>query len=411
MQLGTKYSRDSSYSLYIVFTIVPSRNSAVTLGTYIFHMEIEQIKYWLAFNRTSGIGRARFQRLESHFDSMEAAWSANAAELRAAGLDRRTIRAIVDSRRTVDPDVEADKLLRSGVRALTWHDDEYPAQLKEIYDLPPLLYIRGTLLPEDACSVAVVGTRNPSHYGRQVAEQIVYDIARAGVTIVSGLARGIDGMAHRVTLDAGQRTIAVLGSGLDNIYPPEHTNLSEQIANNGVLLSEYAPGTKPDPRNFPRRNRIMSGMTLGTLVIEASGKSGALITARQALEESREVFAVPGSIFSKNSEGTNRLIKRGEAKLVTSYEDVLEELNLTAVERQIEMAALFPEDDDEANLLRYITFDPVHVDEVCRSSGRTASDVSSTLAMMELKGLVKQVGGMNYVRMREASGEHSASAV
>ena len=374
-------------------------------------MEIEQIKYWLAFNRISGIGRARFQRLESHFDSMEAAWSASAAELRAAGLDRRAVSAVVDGRRAVDPDAEADILLRSGVRALTWHDDEYPAQLKEIYDLPPLLYLRGTLLPEDARSVAVVGTRNPSHYGRQVAEQMVYDIARAGVTIVSGLARGIDGIAHRVTLDAGQRTIAVLGSGLDNIYPREHTNLSEQVVDNGALLSEYPLGTKPDPRNFPRRNRIMSGMTLGTLVIEAGSKSGALITAQQALEENREVFAVPGSVFSKNSEGTNRLIRKGEAKLVTSYEDVLEELNLTAVERQIEMAALFPEDDDEADLLRYITFDPVHVDEVCRSTGRTAPDVSSTLAMMELKGLVKQVGGMNYVRMREVSGEYSASAV
>ncbi|MDE2688862.1 MAG: DNA-processing protein DprA [Chloroflexota bacterium] len=374
-------------------------------------MEIEQIKYWLALNRTSGIGRARFQRLESYFDSMEAAWSAGAAELRAAGLDRRAVRAVVDGRRTVDPDAEADRLLRSGVRALTWHDDEYPARLKEIYDLPPLLYVRGTLHPEDARSVAVVGTRNPSHYGREVAEQMVYDIACAGVTIVSGLARGVDGIAHRVTLDAGQRTIAVLGSGLDIIYPPEHTNLSEQIADNGALLSEYPLGTKPDSRNFPRRNRIMSGMTLGTLVIEAGGKSGALITARQALEENREVFAVPGRISSENSKGTNKLIRKGEAKLVTSYEDVLEELNLTAVERQIEMAALFPEDDDEADLLRYITFDPVHVDEVCRSTGRTASDVSSTLAMMELKGLVKQVGGMNYVRMREVSDEYSASAV
>ncbi|MCY3638175.1 MAG: DNA-processing protein DprA [Chloroflexi bacterium] len=367
--------------------------------------------YWLALNRTSGIGRARFQRLESYFDSMEAAWWAGAAELRAAGLDRRAVRAVVDGRRTVDPDAEADRLLRSGVRALTWHDDEYPARLKEIYDLPPLLYVRGTLHPEDARSVAVVGTRNPSHYGREVAEQMVYDIARAGVTIVSGLARGVDGIAHRVTLDAGQRTIAVLGSGLDIIYPPEHTNLSEQIADNGALLSEYPLGTKPDSRNFPRRNRIMSGMTLGTLVIEAGGKSGALITAQQALEENREVFAVPGRISSENSKGTNKLIRKGEAKLVTSYEDVLEELNLTAVERQIEMAALFPEDDDEADLLRYITFDPVHVDEVCRSSGRTAPDVSSMLAMMELKGLVKQVGGMNYVRMREVSDEYSASAV
>ena len=374
-------------------------------------MELEQLKYWLAFNKVRGIGRVRFKLLENHFDSMEAAWSASEAELRAAGLDRRTIRSVADGRQKFDPDAEAELLLKSGVRAFTWHDDDYPAQLKEIYDLPPLIYVKGNLTPDDERSVAVVGTRNPSHYGRQVAEQLVYDIASAGVTIVSGLARGVDGIAHRIALDAGQRTIAVLGSGVDIIYPREHTSLSERIAENGALISELTLGTRPDARNFPRRNRIMSGMTLGTLVIEAGARSGALITARQALEENREVFAVPGSIFSPNSEGTNRLIRESAAKLVTACEDVLEELNLSAVAQQIEMAALFPEDENEAELLRYITFDPVHVDDVCRSSGRSAPDVSSTLAMMELKGLVRQVGGMNYVRLREVSGEYSVSAV
>ena len=374
-------------------------------------MELEQLKYWLAFNKVRGIGRVRFKLLENHFDSMEAAWSASESELRAAGLDRRTIRSVADGRQKFDPDAEAELLLKSGVRAFTWHDDDYPAQLKEIYDLPPLIYVKGNLTPDDERSVAVVGTRNPSHYGRQVAEQLVYDIASAGVTIVSGLARGVDGIAHRIALDAGQRTIAVLGSGVDIIYPREHTSLSERIAENGALISELTLGTRPDARNFPRRNRIMSGMTLGTLVIEAGARSGALITARQALEENREVFAVPGSIFSPNSEGTNRLIRESAAKLVTACEDVLEELNLSAVAQQIEMAALFPEDENEAELLRYITFDPIHVDDVCRSSGRSAPDVSSTLAMMELKGLVRQVGGMNYVRLREVSGEYSVSAV
>ena len=374
-------------------------------------MEIEQLKYWLAFNRVRGIGRVRFKLLETYFDSMEAAWAASEAELRAAGLDRRTIRAVADGRRQIVPDNEAEKLLKSSVSAFTWHDDDYPARLKEIYDLPPLIYVKGSLTPDDERSVAVVGTRNPSHYGRQVTEQMVYDIAGAGVTIVSGLARGVDGIAHRAALDAGQRTIAVLGSGLDIIYPREHANLSERIVENGALVSEHALRARPDARNFPRRNRIMSGMTLGTLVIEAGLRSGALITARQALEENREVFAVPGSIFSPNSEGTNRLIRESAAKLVTTCEDVLEELNLSSVTRQIEMAAVFPEDEDEAELLRYITFDPVHVDEVCRSSGKSAPDVSSALAMMELKGLVKQVGGMNYVRMREVSSQYSVSAV
>ena len=374
-------------------------------------MEVEQLKYWLAFSRIRLIGRARFKLLESYFGSMEAAWSSSEAELRAAGLDRRAVRSVVEGRGKIEPDAEAEKLLKSGIDAFTWHDDEYPSRLKEIYDLPPVIYVKGHLQPDDERSIAVVGTRNPSHYGRQVAERLVYDIACAGVTIVSGLARGVDGVAHQTALDSGHRTVAVLGSGLDIIYPREHTMLSERIAENGALVSEHPLGTKPDARNFPRRNRIMSGMTLGTLVIEAGARSGALITARQALEENREVFAVPGSILSPNSEGTNRLIRESAAKLVTTCEDVLEELNLTVVTRQIEMAALFPEDENEAELLRYITFDPVHVDEVCRSTGKSAPDVSSTLAMMELKGLVKQVGGMNYVRMREVSSEYAASAV
>lgn len=374
-------------------------------------MEIEQLKYWLAFNRVRGIGRARFKLLESYFGAMEAAWSASGAELRAAGLDGGAIRSVIEDRQKVEPDAEAERLLKSGVKALTWHDDEYPARLKEIYDLPPLIYVKGSLLPDDERSIAVVGTRNPSPYGLQVTEQLVYDIASAAVTVVSGLARGVDGVAHCAALDAGQRTIAVLGSGLDIIYPWEHTKLSERIVENGALVSEHALGARPNARNFPRRNRIMSGMTLGTLVIEAGSRSGALITARQALEENREVFAVPGNIYSRNSAGTNRLIRESAAKLVMTCEDVLEELNLSVVGQQIEMAALFPEDENEAELLRYITFDPVHVDEVCRSSGKSAPDVSSALAMMELKGLVKQVGGMNYVRMREVSDEYEANAV
>ena len=365
----------------------------------------------MAFSRVRGIGRVRFKLLEDYFESMEAAWAGSEAEYRAAGLDRRTIGSIVGDKGKVDPDTEIELLAQSGVRALTWHDDDYPARLKQIYDLPPLIYLKGSLLPDDERSVAVVGTRNPSAYGRQVSERLVYDISRAGVIIVSGLARGVDGIAHRAALDAGQRTIAVLGSGLDIIYPREHSNLAERIAENGAIISEHPLGTRPDARNFPRRNRIMSGMTLGTLVIEADLKSGALITARQALDENREVFAVPGSIYSESSRGTNRLIRRSEAKLVTNCEDVLQELNLTAVTQQIEMAALFPEDEDEAELLRYITFDPVHIDEVCRSSSRSASDVSGKLAMMELKGLVKQVGGMNYVRMREASSGYSVNAL
>lgn len=372
-------------------------------------MQPDNLKYRIAFNRIRGIGRVRFKLLENAFDSIQAAWIANEAELRAAGLDARTIRAIVNGRQSVDPDAELEALERSGVRALTWHDADYPPRLKQIYDLPPLLYVKGELLPDDERSIAVVGTRKPSPYGVQVAEKMVRDIADAGVAVVSGLARGVDGIAHNAALNAGARTIAVLGSGVDVIYPREHQRLAARIAENGALVSEHPLGTRPDARNFPRRNRIMSGMTLGTLVIEAPENSGALITARQALEENREVFAVPGNIFSPSSKGVNRLIRESAAKLVTNCAEVLEELNLTAVSRQIQMAALFPEDETEAELLRYITYDPVHIDDVCRSSGKETAHVSSALAMMELKGLVKQVGGMNYIRLRETSAEYSAA--
>lgn len=372
-------------------------------------MQSDNLKYWIAFNRIRGIGRVRFKLLESGFDSIQAAWNASESELRAAGLDARTIRAIVNGRQSVNPDAELEALERSGVRALTWHDADYPPRLKQIYDLPPLLYVKGDLLPDDERSIAVVGTRKPSPYGVQVAEKMVRDIAEAGVAVVSGLARGVDGIAHGAALNGGARTIAVLGSGVDVIYPREHQRLAARIVENGALVSEHPLGTRPDARNFPRRNRIMSGMTLGTLVIEAGKESGALITAGQALEENREVFAVPGNIFSPTSKGVNSLIRKSEAKLVTNCEEILIELNLTAVSRQIQMAAIFPEDETEAELLRYITYDPVHIDDVCRSSGKAAAHVSSTLAMMELKGLVKQVGGMNYIRMRETSAEYSTA--
>ncbi len=372
-------------------------------------MQPDELKYWVAFNRIRGIGRARFKKIEAHFESIADAWMADALELRAAGLDARSVNAIVRGRGKVFPDAELEMLYGSGVHALTWQDGGYPPRLKEIYDLPPVLYVRGELTGDDTRSVAVVGTRKPSAYGKRVAERMAYDIASAGVTIVSGLALGVDGIAHRCALEAGHRTIAVLGSGLDVMYPRAHARLAEQVAENGAVISEYPLGTRPNSRNFPRRNRIMAGITLGTLVIEAGAKSGALITARQALEENREVFAVPGSVFSPYSEGTNRLIRDSGAKLVTTYEDVLEELNLVAVTQQMEMAAMFDVDDTEAKLLRYVTFDPVHIDEVCRSSGMDAPDVGGALAMMELKGLVQQIGGMNYIRLRELSGEYATA--
>ncbi len=372
-------------------------------------MNDDELKYWIAFNRVPRIGRARFILLERHFGSMRDAWLADASELTSAGLDARAVQMVTSRRQTIDPDAELGALSSSGARALTWHDDEYPPRLKEIYDLPPVLYVRGSLLPGDERSVSVVGTRKPSAYGREAAYRLSYDIARSGVTIVSGLARGVDAIAHRAALDAGQRTIAVMGSGVDVIYPREHSSLAEQILENGALVSEHPLGTRPDAQHFPRRNRIMSGMTLGTVVIEASEQSGALLTANHALEQNREVFAVPGNIFSPTSRGTNRLIRESGAKLVVDHVDVLQELNLSAVGQQIEMAALFPQDDNEAKVLRFVTYDPVHIDEIVRSASLPASTVSGALAMMEIKGLIKQVGGMNYIRLKEAPAGYEAT--
>jgi DNA processing protein len=214
-------------------------------------MEDEKLKYWLAFGRISGIGRARFKLLESYFGMLDQAWAANGAEFQAAGMDKRTTLSITTSRSTLNPDDEIERLNKSGVRALTWHDSDYPTRLKEIYDLPPILYVRGALWPDDERSVSVVGTRVPSAYGRGIAESFSHDLAVAGVTVVSDLARGVDGIAHRAALDAGKRTIAVMGSGLNVIYPGEHANLAERIVENGALVSEHPFGGEAGRKKLP----------------------------------------------------------------------------------------------------------------------------------------------------------------
>lgn len=364
-------------------------------------MNKKEIKYWVGFSLISGIGRVRFTQLENYFSNLENAWKASPAELKQAGLDSGPIRAITSGRPKISLEAEMEKLNRYGVKVLTWHDEDYPSRLKEIYDYPPLIYVRGSLLPEDEWCLAVVGTRRATVYGRQVTEEIVTDLAQNKITIVSGLAKGIDTVAHHSALEAGGRSIAIFASGLDIVYPAENANLARHIMQQGALISEYPLGTKPRADNFPRRNRIMSGLSLGVLVIEAGESSGALITAHLALEQNREVFAIPGSILSPASIGTNRLIQEG-AKLAHNCSDILEELNLTAVAHQMGLQEVIPASDTESQLLKQLCAEPAHIDQVCRSSGLPMPTVSSTLAMMELKGLVKQVGTMNYVLAREA---------
>jgi DNA processing protein len=364
----------------------------------------KELQYWVGFNIIPGIGRVKFSQLEEHFGKLENAWKAGRSELAQAGLDSHTIKVIETNRPQIDLNSEMEKLQKSGTKAINYHDTEYPSRLKEIYDYPPIIYIKGELKPQDEWSIAVVGTRRATVYGRQVAEELAEDLAQSNITVVSGLARGIDTIAHNSTLKAGGRTVAIFACGLDTVYPAENLNLAQNIIKQGALISEYPLGAKPRPDNFPRRNRIMSGMSLGVLVVEADESSGAIITAHMALEQNREVFAIPGSILSPMSRGTNTLIQEG-AKLVRSCTDILEELNLTVNVHQMEMKETTPTSDTEALLLKQLGAEPTHIDEVCRNSGLPISSVSSNLAIMELKGLVRQVSTMNYVLAREARQE------
>lgn len=366
---------------------------------------MSDVKYWVGFNIVRGIGPAKVQALLDHFDRLQLAWGATGDELRAAGLDSRAIESLLSTREDLDLDAEMARLETAGVDVVTWSSPDYPERLRHIYHAPPVLYLRGELKQADEWAVAVVGTRKASAYGREAARHVASELARAGVTVVSGLARGIDSVAHRAALEAGGRTVAVLGNGVDVAYPAENRRLMQHIVERGAVVSEYSLGTPPDAGNFPPRNRVISGLSLGVVVVEASERSGALITADYAAEQGREVFAVPGNMFNRNSIGCNRLIQQG-AKLVLSIEDVLEELNLTMVAQQLELQAVVPENETESLLLSYLSREPTHVDQIVRQSELSASEVSSTLTLMELKGMVRQVGGMNYIVARESGPEY-----
>lgn len=339
--------------------------------------------------------------MRDYFGNLEQAWKATEGDFRQAGLDSKTTEAFLSFKTKINPDSEMERLDRYQVMALNYEDPRYPQRLREIYDYPPILYLRGNSLTQDEPCLAVVGTRRPTIYGRQVAEEMVRDLAQCKVTIVSGLARGIDSIAHRSTLDVQGKTVAVLASGLDSIYPAENTKLARAIMEQGTLISEYPLGIRPKPEHFPMRNRIMSGLSLGVLVVEAGQKSGALITAMQALEQNREVFAIPGSILSATSRGTNELIQQG-AKLVCNFNDILEELNLAAASsQQLSIKEFTASNESENTILKQLSAEPMHVDEICRRSGLSMAEVGSTLSMLELKGAARQIGNMNYTLAQE----------
>lgn len=368
----------------------------------------DDIKYWLALSFIDDVGPVTARRLLSAFRSPKKILEAKIDELRdVEDISEAKLKKIAgfDSWDAVEKTIVASK--EHGIRMIKYIDSEYPENLREIEDSPVLLYCKGRLEKEDRYAIAMVGSRNMTPYGQKIAENIASGLASYGFTIVSGMARGIDTCSHRGALNAKGRSIAVLGNGLDNPYPAENAALFKEISNNGCVISEFPPGTPPNRENFPQRNRLISGLSLGVLVVEATVRSGSLITAGFALEQGKDVFAVPGSITSGNSEGTNALIKKG-AKLVQKADDILEELapqikgllkgshkDISEKNFLVNIAGLEITGEEKAicNILRN---EPKHVDEIARETRIPAAKLLGLLLGLELKGIVKQTEGKRF---------------
>jgi DNA processing protein len=353
--------------------------------------------YLIALNSIEGLGRRRLLSLLNHFGSAEKAWKAKISELsQLPGWGPEAAESFAASREKIDPAGEYLRVKRMGVQTWALDDEAYPALLRQIPDPPPLLYVRGQPPPGDQWLIAIVGTRKATGYGRYAARKLAKELSSLGVGIVSGMARGIDTEAHLGALEVGGFTVAVLGCGIDVIYPPENASLYARIAERGLILSEFPPGTPPKPGHFPVRNRLISGISRGVVVVEAGHKSGALITADLALEQGREVFAVPGPINSSYSRGTNWLIKQG-AKLVETAYDILEEYGLvlpTATTDQGCPGEVGPEDE---KILRLLSGGPVAFDDLVRITGYNTVELAQRLSVLEVKGLVRQLPGNQYV--------------
>ncbi len=350
-----------------------------------------------------GIGAARLRALVNHFGNPESVFTASEKELAAVdGIDRGLAGKIL-SRQDFEQEIQLQlsRLNKWEARLVTFWDKEYPENLKKIYDPPVMLFVRGSLAVTDKYSVSIVGTRAPTSYGKHMAEKFANALSNQGLTIVSGLARGVDTVAHTTTVRAGGRTIAVLGSGVDVIYPSENRKLAEQILMGGAIVSEYYMGSKPDAVNFPRRNRIISGISLGTILIETDINGGAMITAGTALDQNREVFAVPGPVSEKKSRGTNRLIKEGRAKLVEDVTDVLDELRYKL--KPILRSQPPSQPRVQLTIFEQKVFDllgeePEHIDALGERCGMAISDLLVQLLSLELKGIVKQLPGKYFVK-------------
>jgi len=362
---------------------------------------LDTLRLWL----TPGVGGRMFKVLREHFGSPRAVLAASESMLRAVpGVGPKLAHQIAHGDKRPDVMAELELCRRHGIKILSSEHDLYPRALKEIHDPPGMLFLRGELKPSDALAIAIVGTRHATHYGLRQAERLAGGLARAGLTIVSGLARGIDAAAHRGALAAGGRTIAVLAAGVLNVYPPEHVALADEIAANGALVSESPPGGQVLPGMFPQRNRIISGLALCVIVVEAGDRSGALITAHHALEQGRDVFAVPGSVESRNSRGCHKLIREG-AKLIESPDDVLEELG-PLVEaaarpdgREIHHPAELLLNEVEQQVLGAVRSEATAIDEIVFSTGLSVPQVLSTLSVLEMRRLIRRLSGATVIRL------------
>jgi DNA processing protein len=361
-----------------------------------------EVLYYHAFNCIGGFGPQKYKFLMANFPSLEAAWSASRENLIGAGISEKLADFFLAKREKLETEKLFAQLDKENIIPLIIVDENYPPQLKNIHSAPPIIYVRGNIEILKSKSIAVVGSRKFTDYGRRVAENLCRDLVWAGLAIVSGLALGIDAISHRAALNASGVTIGVLGSGLDNpsIFPRENFNLAMQILESGgALISEYPPRTPSFKQNFPARNRLMAGLTLGTLVVEAALGSGSLITAEYALEFGREIFSVPGPLFSPQSEGSNDLIKKG-AKLVASAKDILEELRISpSAEKGNGLKIYEPKSKEEKIVWKNLSTDPLHVDRLVILSKLNPALVAATLAMMEIEGAVRNVGGQNYIRL------------
>lgn len=357
------------------------------------------MKYLHALNKIEGVGSQKIKKLLAYFGNAESIWRAGFSDLEKALEGNKLAEKIWQEKTTIDPDSELKRLEKENIRLIDFENPGYPALLKEMHNPPYILYTRGNLDLNLSPAIAIVGSRKYSPYGAQLAASFAHDLAAAGFVIVSGLALGIDAISHKSALEAKGKTVAILGSSIDdqNIYPRANLALAHEIiARDGLVLSDYPPETSAAAFTFPARNRLIAGLSLGTLVIEAGEKSGALITAKMALENNREVFAIPGSIFSENSVGTNNLIKSG-AKSVSSIRDILEELNFSQQEKTAKKPLRMAENKEEELILGVLSELPLHIDKIGKLTNLGTAVTTSALTMMELKGWTKNIGGQNYI--------------